>query len=323
MAGETTANNTVLIRAELWSGQLKDVLQEELIDAQRYVNWLTEFPDGTTFTIPSINNQVELDNYVEDTAITYRAMSKGEFQFSITEYKSAGTYITKKNRQDAYYASMLEAMFVPAQARAIAEDVETTILALANTQTLSDPNTINGANHRWVASGTNEVIAITDFAYADYALTMANVPQTGRVAIVDPSVAFTLSTHPNFVNHVATTPMWEGIVSENIASGMKFIRNLYGFDVYVSKFLPTANETITSAAGARTTASGKANLFFSSDSAVLPFIGAWRQMPEVDSEYNKDFQREEYLTTARYGVKLYRPENLIVVLSDTDQVSPV
>jgi hypothetical protein len=45
-------------------------------------------------------------------------------------------------------------------------------------------------------------------------------------------------------------------------------------------------------------------------------MGAWRQMPEVDSEYNKDEQREEYVTTARYGVKLYRPEGLVVCLSD-------
>jgi hypothetical protein len=40
-------------------------------------------------------------------------------------------------------------------------------------------------------------------------------------------------------------------------------------------------------------------------------------MPEVDTEYNKDFQRTEFVTTARYGVKLYRPENLVVVLSNS------
>jgi len=99
---------------------------------------------------------------------------------------------------------------------------------------------------------------------------------------------------------------------------MKFVKNIYGFDVYTSNYLADANEQIDSAGP--TTAAGKANLFFSAASDVLPFIGAWRQMPQVDSEYNKDFQREEYVTTARYGVKLYRPENLVVVLSDTDQV---
>ena len=91
---------------------------------------------------------------------------------------------------------------------------------------------------------------------------------------------------------------------------------VYGFDVYTSNYLADANETIDSV----TTAAGKANMFFSAASDILPFVGAWRQMPQVDSEYNKDFQREEYVTTARYGVSLYRPENLVVVLSDTDQV---
>jgi len=32
-------------------------------------------------------------------------------------------------------------------------------------------------------------------------------------------------------------------------------------------------------------------------------------------EYNKDYQRTEFVTTARYGVKLYRPENMVMVAS--------
>jgi len=70
-----------------------------------------------------------------------------------------------------------------------------------------------------------------------------------------------------------------------------------------------------------TTAAGKANMFFSAESDVLPFIGAWRQLPQVESERNKDHQRDEFVISARYGVKLFRPENLVCVLSDTDQVS--
>jgi hypothetical protein len=49
-------------------------------------------------------------------------------------------------------------------------------------------------------------------------------------------------------------------------------------------------------------------------------VGHVRQAPKVDSEYNKDLQREEYVTTARYGFKLFRPENMVVVLGNTDQV---
>ena len=45
MAGHTTANIDALIRSELWSNQLKDVLEDELM-ATGYVRWLTEFNDG-------------------------------------------------------------------------------------------------------------------------------------------------------------------------------------------------------------------------------------------------------------------------------------
>jgi hypothetical protein len=33
-----------------------------------------------------------------------------------------------------------------------------------------------------------------------------------------------------------------------------------------------------------------------------------------------DFQREEYATTCRWGFKWYKPQNTVVVVTDTDQV---
>ena len=242
-------------------------------------------------------------------------MDTGEFQFTITEYTGSATFITRKAMQDSFYANELISQFVPKQRRAIEEKLETDILNLSGEQTASNLNVINGANHRFVAGGTNEVMALADFSRAKYALKKANVPMTNLIAIVDPSVAFTLETLTNVVN-VSNNPQWEGIVTSGITTGMRFIRNVYGFDVYESNYLADANETIDS----KTTAAGKANMFFSADSSVVPFVGAWRQMPTVDAEFNKDMQREEYITTARYGVKLYRPENLVCVLSDTDQV---
>jgi len=41
-------------------------------------------------------------------------------------------------------------------------------------------------------------------------------------------------------------------------------------------------------------------------------------MPTVDYEWNKDKQRHEFLTTARYGVKLYWPENMVRIASKTN-----
>lgn len=212
----------------------------------------------------------------------------------------------------------LVSSFVPKQSRALMEAMETKILDVGPSgQTSANTNAINGAEHRWIGSGTNETIAITDFAKAKYALRKANVPMTNLIAIVDPSVEYELSTLANLAN-VSNNPHWEGIVRDGMSTGMRFAMNVYGFDVYVSDFLKvnSASEQI----GTPTAAAGVNNLFFSASPDVMPIIGNIRQAPKVDSEYNKDFQREEYVTTCRYGFKLFRPENMVCVVTDTDQV---
>lgn len=320
MAGFSVNSNEHLIRSNLWSSQIKEVLLEELY-GMKYVDMVTDFPDGDTLNIPSIGLMDVLD-YSEGQAVRYTAMDTGNFTFSINKYKSSATYITNKMKQDSFYMSRLVSSFVPRQHRAIAKAMEVDIMNIGPSgQTASDPNTINGADHRLVASGGSNAartISPGDFAKALYALEMANVPAVNLVAIVDPSVEYTLNTLTNLVN-VQNNPRWEGIVSTGMSTGMKFIKNIYGFDVYTCVNLPNVGaETITdSNSAARTTGStARANLFFSAAPDVLPFIGSIRQEPRVESDYEKDLQREEYVTTCRYGFKLYRPENLVTILSD-------
>jgi hypothetical protein len=43
--GETYSTGGPLIRTDIWSTQLKELLRDELM-AQRLVNWMTDFPDG-------------------------------------------------------------------------------------------------------------------------------------------------------------------------------------------------------------------------------------------------------------------------------------
>lgn len=317
MAGWSTTSNDHLIRSNLWSNKIKEVLQDELI-GMKYVDFIADFPDGDTINIPSIG-QAEVNNYTEGQAVRYTAMDTGNFTFTINKYKSSATYITEKMKQDSFYMSRLVASFVPRQARALSKAMEVDMLATGPAgQTTADTNTINGGRHRMVGSGTNETITVEDFAKARYALQVANVPMTNLVAIVHPSVTYTLGTQTNVVNLLTPAPQWQRIVNEGHSTGMAFKFNLFGFDVYESLNLKTntASETIDSV----TAAAGVNNLFFSAASDVLPFVGVIRQHPKVDSEYNKDLQREEYVTTCRYDFKLYRPENLVVVLTDTDQV---
>lgn len=322
MSGMTTANMSQLTRSELWSSELKEILRDEM-QAQKYVRMLDGFPDGDTFTIPSIG-QLQVDNYEEDTDVLFRPMDTGEFQFTITEYLSSASYITNKAKQDAFYAAQLEAAFVPEQERAIMAHFERTTLATPEAGvTANSQELIDGIQHRWAGSTTGALIAVSDFARARYALKKLNVPDTNLVAIVDPSVEYTINTLTNLVS-VSDNPRWEGIVSSGIATGMKFVKNIYGFDVYTSNYLKAATDSaLTNAASTPanqdfSSVNGKVNLFFSAASNVSPFVGAWRQSPKVDFEYNKNKQRDEYVTTARYGVKLYRPENMVRVITKTN-----
>ena len=320
MSGMTTANMSQLTRSELWSSELKEILRDEM-QAQKYVKMLDGFPDGDTFTIPSIG-QLQVDNYEEDTEVLYRPMDTGEFQFTITEYLSSASYITNKAKQDAFYSAQLEAAFVPEQERAIMAHFERTTLATPEAGVSANSNeVIDSIEHRWAGGGSGAVITVQDFARARYALKKLNVPDTNLVAIVDPSVEYTINTLTNLVS-VADNPRWEGIVSSGIATGMKFVKNIYGFDVYTSNYLEDVTDgALPTAADANvdfSSVNGKANLFFSAASNVMPFVGAWRQAPKVDFEYNKNKQRDEYVTTARYGVKLYRPENMVRVVTKTN-----
>lgn len=315
MAGFLTTTNDNLIRSNIWSTQLKEVLLDQLF-AMKYVDMLTDFVAANTINIPSIG-QPEILDYVEGQAVRYTAMDTGNFTLTITDYKASATYITNKMKQDSYVMDRLVASFVPKQERVIMKAIEQAILALPTAgQTVSNTNTINTAFHRLVASGVNNTLAPQDFAKALFALKKANVPPVNLIAIVDPSCEFALNTMTNLVN-VSYNPKWEGIIEDGISTGIRFNRNVYGFDVYVSQNLQAGlSETIN---GVSVT-NGVCNIFFSAAPEVLPFVGSLRQPPKVDSEYNKDRQREEYVTTARWGFKLFRPENMVCVLSDTTQV---
>ncbi len=275
MAGFMDANTQFLLRTNLWSRHIKELLLDEL-NAMKFVRIISDFPDGVTLNIPSIGEAITAD-----------------------------------------FA------FIPRQHRALMEAVETDILAKANGgQTAGNANIINLADHRWVGTGASAAIAYPDFARAHYALTKANVPLVNLCAIVDPSVAYTIQTQSNLVNLLSPMPMWENVIRDGAMTGFKFRFNLFGFDIYVSNYLPTiASETITTGGSAGTVTNGVANFFFSAAPGdTLPWVGAFRQLPTVYSEFNKDLQQEEYLTVAEWGFKLYRPENLITILTNTTVV---
>lgn len=319
-------------RSELWSTQLREAAQDALI-GKGYVDWLSDFPDGTTFTMPMVG-ELDSADYFEDEAVQYQQLDTGELQFTINEYVSSGVYITDKAKQDSFYSNQIISSFVPKMQRALDERLESDIFKQGQpragnpngSQVAGNANVINGGQHRWVGSATlnsKRVLGLEDFAKALYALKQANISDSNLIAIVDPANEYYFNTLTNLVN-VSNNPRWEGIIDTGIATGTRFIKNIYGFDVYTSNRLPLsgnnqsgASETINSVASG---AGAVGNLFFSAAPDLKPFTGAWRQMPRVESERNKDRQRDEYVVTSRYGLKMTRPENFITVLTDPTAV---
>lgn len=317
MAAYETRTDEHLIRSQVWTHQMKELLLDDLI-AMRWVKQISEFPDGSVINIPTIG-EAETSDFAEGQAIKYNRMDTGNYQFSFDQYKYSANSISEKFKRDSFYSANVISAFIPNQHRALMVAVESRIFERLNSShTVSAGNAVNGVDHRWVGAGTGESMALQDFAKARYALKKANVPLTNLVAIVDPSVAYTLETQTNLVNLMSPMPKWGNMVNDGLVTGLNYRFNIYGFDVYESNYLPRG---LTDSIGGRTAAAGVANMFFSAAPGdTLPIIGGFRQMPTVQSEFNKDTQETEYLTIAEYGFKVYRPENLVVVVTDVDVV---
>lgn len=320
MAGFQDSTQQNLVRTTLWSRHLKELLLDDL-NAMKFVKIISDFPDGYLINIPSIG-EAETADFTEGQAIKYNQMDTGNFTFAFDQYKYSAHAISEKFKRDSYYSADVIAAFVPREHRALMEAVETRVFSVANSgQTASNVNLINNADHRWVGTGgtpPNATIALADFARAQYALTKANVPLTNLCAVVDPSVAYTLQTQANLVNLITPMPMWGDVTKSGLVTGFKFRFNIYGFDIYVSNYLPSVgSETI----GSTSVTNGVANYFFSAAPGdTMPWVGGFRQMPTVQSKFNMDLQQWEYLTIAEWGFKLYRPENMVTILTSTSAV---
>ena len=312
MSANNTGNTQALIRDQLWQRQLEETLHEMLMGTP-YVRQL-DFPDGDSFIMPSIGTAV-VRNLPEDVEVTFDALDTGEQVFTLDAPVVAATSISEVLMEDSLWASDLLATVPVEHAQAIMERFESDVFALAGTQTdASNGAAIAGIEHRRRGHGSSNHIDPKDFAYAGYALKKAKIPNANLVAIVDPSVAYDIETSTNLVN-VSNNPRWEGVIESGMSNNMRFVKNVYGFDVYESNLLAESTETLDG----QTFTNGKQNMFLSaSRDMLLPFAVAWRRRPKMDREFDFRRREEQIVTTARWGRKLVREDNLIVTVTEAD-----
>lgn len=68
--------------------------------------------------------------------------------------------------------------------------------------------------------------------------------------------------------------------------------------------------------GTTTVTNGVANVFMSvADDNTKPIMGAWRRMPKVEGERNKDLRRDEFVTSSRWGLGAQRVDTLGILIT--------
>ena len=306
---QNRANSTAFIEAEQYSAFILRNLTDGLLPGQFYRN-VTEFGSGNTLHIKTIGT-VSIQDGAEEVPFDYSPIESGEVTLTITDYVGDAWYVTDELREDGAQVEALMAARSQESTRAIQEVFESRFLRKCNSsQTNAAANTINGFAHRIASAETNNVIALSHFIKMKLAFDKANVPMAGRIAIVDPVVGATLDGLVSIGRDV--TPFAENIMQNGWTRDHQFLMNLYGWNIITSNRLPTGSFSD----GTTTVANGVANVFMCvADDNTKPVMAAWRRMPKVEGERNKDLRRNEYVTSARWGFGTQRVDTLGVLIT--------
>lgn len=306
---QLTTNTRSFIEAEQYSAFVLKNLHDGLLPETFYRN-VADFGSGETLHIKTIGSAT-LQEAAEDAPLNYNPIETGEVTMNISNYVGDAWFITDDLREDGTNIEMLAAERSAESTRALQEVFETRFLATANNaQTNANPNTINGFAHRIASAATNNVFSLEHLIQMRLAFNKANVPQEGRIFIVDPIVEATLNMQVQIGRDV--TPFAQSLLESGMARGMKYMMNLYGWEIIVSNRLPTG----TFSDGTTAVNNAVANIFMCVlDDQTKPIMGAWRRMPKFEGERNKDRRRDEFVMSARWGFGVQRLDTLGVLIT--------
>ena len=311
----TRSSNDSFIEASQYSSFILQNLHDGLLPATFYRN-VTDFGNGEVLNIKTVGSAV-IQEITENEDITYNPIESGNVQLRIEDYIGDAFYVTDVMRQDGSQVEQLLAMRAAEGTRAIQETFESRFFATLNEgQASGDENLVNGFAHRMIGSGGSgsNVLAEVDLIDMRLAFDKANVPMSGRVAIVDPVVAATLSKLVTLTaNMDASSPLHQQLVKDGFDREHKFVTSLHGWQIWTSNRLPKiASETIDST----TVTSAVANIFMCvADDQCKPGMLAWRQTPSTETDRDISKGRDEFVTKSRWGDGIQRVDTLGVILT--------
>lgn len=313
-----TLNTPSFIEAQQYSQFILRTLPTAILP-QGFYRDVSDFGAGSTLNIKTIGTAT-IQEVEEDSPLIYNPIETGNVTLSITDYIGDAWYVTDVLRQDGSQIEALMAARAQEATRAIQQRFESRFYQVAyNGQTAANPNNVNGFPHRFRAQGANWTMSEDDLIAMRLAFDKANVPQFGRVAIVDPVVAATFQKKVVITSQLDRHPAYQEVMMNGFANEHQFVMRIHGWDIWTSNLLPqvAAGTVVDGNASSSASTTCVANLFMCiADDNCKPVMNAWRQQPKVEGERNKDRQRDEFLTTARWGMGLQRKDTLGVVVSD-------
>lgn len=311
---QNRGNSTAFIESEQYSAFILRNLVDGLLPSTFYRN-VSDFGSGSTLHIKTIG-AVTVQDGAEEVPFEYTPIESGEVTMTITDYIGDAWYVTDELREDGSQVEALMAARSAESTRAIQEVFESRFLAKAQSlQTNASANAVNGFAHRIASAASGNVMQLADIIKMKLAFDKANVPMSGRVLIVDPVTAATLDGQVSIGRDV--TPFAERILQNGFAREHQYLMNLYGFDIITSNRLPKG----TFSDGTTSVSNAVANIAMCvADDNTKPVMGAWRRMPRVEGERNKDLRRDEFVTSSRWGFGGQRVDTLGVYITSAVNV---
>lgn len=322
---QNLGNTTAFIEAQQYSQFILDNLPDVLLPEGFYRD-VSDFGTGTTLNIKTVGS-VTLQDAAEDVPLVFNPIDTGSITLAITDYVGDAWRVTDDLREDGSQIDTLMGMRAMESTRAFGEQHETKFLSTAATvQTLANLNLVNGRPHRWVGSAASNthVIRLEDFIAMRLAFDKANVPTAGRIAIVDPIVGATIDKLVLNTTSVSYNPQFEGLMTTGFTATHKFLRNIMGFDVYTSNYLPvkTATEAINASSyglTSETAAVGDVcNIFMCvADDSCKPIMHAWRRQPKTEGWRDEETRSDKFQVTSRFGLGAQRLDTLGVIITSS------
>jgi len=315
--GHNTENTQAMIESTQYSNFILRQLPESTLP-ESFARDVTDFDEGTTLNIPTVG-QTTLQEVFEDQELQSNAIDTGTITFNLTDYIGERWHVTDELRQEGNAAKINAVHHAKSMGvvQAIAEYEETRLFALANAaQTDANANNINGFAHRIASGETNDVAKLQHFRQMSTSFDKARAPQFGRVAIVDSVVAATIEDLFGTSAAISYNPHFEGIVTSGFTMGHRFVRNIYGWDIYTSNLLPKSGASGSYGDGTETVTNAVANIFMCvGDDNATPMMKAWRKTPGVTTWRDEAKRRDEFQTTGRFGIGNQRKDTLGVLIT--------